>query len=105
MADGSLDARDFARFSGRFRVTVPAVAAHAAGPASPSASPPSAGRADIYSDLVLVTPDAAWPEHQLAFTVRGSANRSRFVLAGCNVTGRRRRSREVGFRYVVIDLP
>ena len=41
----------------------------------------------------------------LAFTVRGSANRSRFVLAGCNVTGAATDVTDVGFRYVVIDLP
>ena len=48
-------------------------------------APEQAG-ADISGDLVLATPDGSWPERALAFTVRGSANSSRFVLAGCNVT-------------------
>ena len=54
---------------------------------------------------MLVTPDSSWPERALAFTVRGSANRWRFVLAGCNVTDTATDEVEVGFRYVVIDLP
>ena len=52
-----------------------------------------------------MTPDASWPERSLAFTVRGSATRSRFVLAGCNATNSGTAQVEVGFRYVVIDLP
>ena len=105
VADGSLDARDVARFSGRFRVTVPAVADHDCWSGEPVGLAPEQAGADISGDLVLATPDSAWPERQLAFTVRGSANRSRFVLAGCNATRTPTTETEVGFRYVVIDLP
>lgn len=104
LADGSLDARDVARFSGRFRVTVPAVAKHTCWSGEPVGLAPEQAGSDISGDLVLVTPDSSWPERSLAFTVRGSANRSRFVLAGCNATEAATTEIEVGFRYVVIDL-
>jgi hypothetical protein len=105
IADGTLDTRDFARFSGRFRVTVPAVPANSCWSGEPVGLAPEAAQADISSDLVLVTPDAAWPEDKLAFTVRGSANKTRFVLAGCNVTNVATQPIDAGFRYVVLDLP
>ena len=105
VADGSLDARDVSRFSGRFRVTVPAVIPQDCWSGEPVGLAAEQAGADISGDLVLVTPDSAWPERQLAFTVRGSANRSRFVLAGCNATKTPTTETEVGFRYVVIDLP
>jgi hypothetical protein len=105
VADGSLDARDVARFSGRFRVTVPAVLPRTCWSGEPVGLAPEQANADIAGDLVLATPDSAWPERQLAFTVRGSANRSRFVLAGCNATDTKTDELEAGFRYVVIDLP
>ena len=105
VADGSLDARDSARFWGRFRVNVPAVKLRECWSGEPVGLAPEQAGADIAGDLVLVTPDSSWPERALAFTVRGSASRSRFVLAGCNVTGADTEAVEVGFRYVVIDLP
>ena len=105
VADGSLDARDTARYSGRFRVSVPKVVRSTCWSGEPVGLAPEQAGADISGDLVVVTPDAAWPERSLAFTVRGSATRSRFVLAGCNVTAADTDAVEVGFRYVVIDLP
>lgn len=105
VADGSLDARDSARFWGRFRVSVPKVVHGTCWSGEPVGLAPEQAGADIAGDLVLVTPDASWPERSLAFTVRGSATRSRFVLAGCNVTASDTDPVEVGFRYVVIDLP
>jgi hypothetical protein len=105
VADGSLDARDVARYSGRFRVTVPAVAPRECWSGEPVGLGPEQAGADISGDLVLVTPDASWPERTLAFTVRASANRSRFVLAGCNATAAASAEVEAGFRYAVIDLP
>jgi hypothetical protein len=105
IADGSLDARDTARFSGRFRITVPAVEPQTCWSGEPVGLAPEQAGADISGDLVLATPDSAWPERQLAFTVRASANRSRFVLAGCNSNKAATTEVDVGFRYVVIDLP
>jgi hypothetical protein len=105
IADGTLDSRDIARFSGRFRVTVPVVARHACWSGEPVGLAPEVAKADISGDLVLVTPDASWPQDKLAFTVRGSANPSRFVLAGCNVTDAPTTATEIGFRYVVLDIP
>jgi hypothetical protein len=106
VADGSLDSRDVARFSGRFRVTVPVVPERRCWSGEPVGLAPEQADADISGDLVLVTPDASWPEDRLSFTVRNSANRSRFVLAGCNATASGPTPEvEVGFRYAVIDLP
>ena len=105
VADGSLDARDSSRYSGRFRVTVSAVAPGTCWSREPVGLAAEQAGADISGDLVLATPDSSWPERSLAFTVRGSANKSRFVLAGCNVTSAATTEVEVGFRYVVIDLP
>lgn len=105
VADGTLDSRDVTRFSGRFRVTVDDVAADSCWAAEPVGLAPEAAHADIAGDLVLVTPDAGWPADKLAFTVRLSATLGRFVLAGCNVTTTKVPSREVGFRYAVIDIP
>lgn len=105
VADGSLDSRDVARFSGRFRVTVPSVPGDACWSGEPVGLGPEQVGADISGDLVLVTPDEAWPERQLSFTVRNSANRSRFVLAACNATGTGTAGVDVGFRYAIVDLP
>jgi hypothetical protein len=105
VADGSLDARDLARYHGRFRVSLPAVPAGECWSGEPVGLAAEEAGADISGDLVLVTPDDAWPERELAFTVRNSSNRSRFVLAGCNATGRASEARDVGFRYAVVELP
>jgi len=105
VADGTLDSRDVTRFSGRFRVNVPAVGPQKCWSGEPVGLAPEAAGADISADLVLVTPDSAWPEDKLAFTVRASANRTRFVLAGCNVTGTSTAPVDAGFRYAVIDIP
>jgi hypothetical protein len=105
IADGSLDARDVGRYFGRFRVTLPAVAPQECWSGEPVGLAPEQAGADISGDLVVATPDSAWPERQLAFTVRSSGNRSRFVLAGCNATKTATTAVEVGFRYVVVDLP
>ena len=105
VADGSLDARDFARFSGRFRITVPRVDPGKCWSGEPTGLAPEQAGADISGDLVLVTPAEGWPEKSLAFTARNSANDSRFVLAGCNVTTAAVQSFEVGFRYAVVAIP
>lgn len=105
VADGSLDARDVARYSGRFRIAVPAVPANTCWSGEPVGLAPEQAGADISSDLVVVTPDAGWPERQLAFTARNSADKRRFVLAGCNVTAATSAPADVGFRYVVIHIP
>src|SRR3954452_24256761 len=55
VADGSLDSRDLARFSGRFRISVPAAVAHACWSGEPVGLAPEAAGADISGDLVLVT--------------------------------------------------
>jgi hypothetical protein len=105
IADGALQAQDIARFYGRFRITVPQVAAGTCWSGEPAGLAPEQAGANISQDLVIATPDAGWPEDRLGFTVRNSANTSRFVLAGCNRTGQAQPTFEVGFRYVVIDLP
>jgi hypothetical protein len=105
LANGSLTASQIGRFWGRFRITIPAVPPGTCWSGEPAGLTAELAHADISQDVVLVTPDARWPEDRLSFTVRNSANPTRFVLAGCNRTGMRVDSFEVGFRYVVIDLP
>jgi hypothetical protein len=107
VADGTLDSRDIARFSGRFRTTIGMgqIKPGECWSGEPVGLAPEVAKADISGDLVLVTPDASWPETKLAFTVRNSANTSRFVLAACNTTSASVPSTEVGFRYAVIDIP
>jgi hypothetical protein len=105
LANSSLTAAQLGRFWGRFRITVPNVGANSCWSGEPTGLAPELAGADISQDVVLVTPDARWPENQLSFTVRSSANPMRFVLAGCNRTGGLVPGFEVGFRYVVIDLP
>ena len=106
VADGSLSAADLGRFYGLFRVTIPLIPEFSCWSGEPTGLAPETRGADISSDLVLVTPGSAWPEKSLAFTVRNSSgNRSRFVLAACNVTGGDTPQFTANFRYLVIDLP
>ena len=105
IASGALTASQISRFWGRFRIQVPAVGAGMCWSGEPAGLAPELGNVDISQDLVLATPDHRWPEDRLAFTVRNSANPTRFVLAGCNRTTSAVPAFEVGFRYVVIDLP
>jgi hypothetical protein len=105
VANGSLTAADLGRFWGRFRIEIPDVPPATCWSGEPAGLAPEAASADISQDVVLVTPDFHWPEDRLAFTVRNSANPSRFVLAGCNRTATPVSAFEVSFRYVVIDLP
>ena len=105
IANGSVGASDLSRFWGRFRIAVPAISAGTCWSGEPAGLTPELAGADISQDLVLVTPDTRWRHPQLSYTVRISANPTRFVLAGCNRTVSRVDGFEVGFRYVVIDLP
>ena len=105
IADGSLDARDIGRFHGRFRVNVPDITPGSCWAAEPAGLAPEQAGADISQDLVVVTPDSFWPSDRLAFTVKNSGNHQRFVLSGCNRTGMQIEAFEVGFRYLIIDLP
>jgi hypothetical protein len=105
LASGSLTAAQLGRFWGRFRIEIPDIPMGSCWSGEPTGLTPELAGADISQDVVLVTPDSRWPEDRLAFTVRNSGNPTRFVLAGCNRTGMLVPHFEVGFRYVVIDLP
>jgi hypothetical protein len=107
IADGSLGAQDVGRFYGRFRVAIPAIPAGQCWSAAPRGLAPELAGADISQDLVIVTPGADWPQDQLAFTVTNDGNPSRFVLSACNPATLLPvvPAFEVGFRYLVIDLP
>jgi hypothetical protein len=105
IANGSLTAAQLGRFWGRCRIEVPDVPAGMCWSGEPAGLTPELAGVDISQDVVLVTPDSRWPEDRLAFTVRTSANPTRFVLAGCNRTATPVPHFEVGFRYVIIDLP
>jgi hypothetical protein len=106
VADGSLDARDLGRYWGRFRVHVPKIDPSKCWAAEPTGLAPERARADISDDVVLVTPDSRWPSDRVSFTVTNSGNPSRFVLSGCNrSTSVAVQPFEVGFRYLVVNLP
>jgi len=107
LANGSLSAAELGRFWGRFQIRVPEpIAPDECWSGEPAGLAPELARVDISQDVVLVTPDERWPEDRLSFTVRSSANPMRFVLAGCNRSEVRTVPPfEVGFRYVIIDLP
>jgi hypothetical protein len=107
LARGTLSAAQIGRFWGRFQIRIPeAIGPDECWSGEPAGLAPELARVDISEDVVLVTPDERWPEDRLAFTVRNSANPMRFVLAGCNRSEAATvQPFEVGFRYVIIDLP
>jgi hypothetical protein len=105
VADGSLGAQDIARFWGRFRVEIPEIAAGACWSAAPAGLAPEVAGADISQDLVVVTPGADWPDRALSFTVSNDGEVGRFVLQACNPGAAAHPAFEVGFRYMVIDIP
>jgi hypothetical protein len=105
IADGSLAAQDFGRFFGRFRVQIPAIPASGCWSAAPTGLAPELAGADISQDLVVVTPGADWPDRTLSFSVSNDGDPRRFVLQACNPTAATSTAVEIGFRYLVIDLP
>jgi hypothetical protein len=107
VANGSLSAADLGRFWGRFRSTIGPIAHGECWSGEPAGLPPELAGVDISNDLVLVQPDDRWLERRLTFNVRASSIPSRFVLAACNVGAPNQavEAREVGFRYLIIDLP
>ena len=107
VANGSLSAADLGRFWGRFRATIGPITSGECWSGEPAGLPPELARADISNDLVLVQPDDHFIERRITFNVRASSNPSRFVLAACNVGAPHEEipASEVGFRYLVIDLP
>jgi hypothetical protein len=105
IADGSLGAQDLGRFHGRFRVRIPSIPANRCWSAAPTGLAPELAGADISQDLVVVTPGADWPDRSLSFNVSNDGEPDRFVLQTCNPTDTAAPAVEVGFRYMVIDLP
>jgi hypothetical protein len=111
VADGSLRAVDFARFSGRFRTQIGPIPVGKCWSGEPAGLAPEVAGADISTDLILISPDDRWLERRLTFSVRASANHSRFVIAACNLgipldetTLAPVTQREVSFSYAVIDV-
>jgi hypothetical protein len=111
VADGSLGARDFARFHGRFRALIGPIPFGKCWSGEPAGLPPERAGANISGDLVLVTPDDQWVERRVTFTVRASANPSRFVLAACNVGtpidgggAVEIEQRDISFSYLIIAV-
>jgi hypothetical protein len=111
VANGSLGAADLGRFWGRFRSTIGPIPRGKCWSGEPAGLLAELAGVDISNDLVLVQPDDRWIERRVTFTVRASSNPSRFVLAACNVgapvdeAAIDLEAREVGFRYLIIDLP
>jgi hypothetical protein len=110
IADGSLTARELGRFYGRFRLTapIPALQPGQCWAGVPSNLPAERARVDISQDLVLVTPDASWPEKTLSITVRvepAQPKPGRFALAACNGTGKPSEPFTPSFSYLIVDLP
>jgi hypothetical protein len=108
IADGSLTARDLGRFSGRFRLTDPIVVpAGKCWSGVPADLPAERAGADISNDLVIVTPDAAWPEATLTLMVKtepAMPTPGRFTLAACNQTTAAATVTPT-FSYLIVDLP
>jgi hypothetical protein len=111
VADGTLRAADFTRFHGRFRSQIGPIPIGKCWSGEPAGLAPELAGADISDDLVLISPDDRWVERRVTFTVRSSANPSRFVLAACNVGIPLDETllapvaqREVSFSYLIIDV-
>jgi hypothetical protein len=106
VANGSLSAADLGRFWGRFRSTIGPIKWGECWSGEPAGLPPELAGVDISNDLVIVQPDDRFLERRITFNVRASSNPSRFVLAACNIEGIGQvDAYEVGFRYLIIDLP
>ena len=110
IADGSLTARELARFYGRFKLSdaIPALDHGDCWSGVPAGLAAERAGVDISQDVVLVTPDATWPQNQLSLTVKvesTAAKRGRFVLAACNVGSGQSQPFKPSFSYVVLDLP
>jgi hypothetical protein len=111
VADGSLGARHFARFHGRFSVEIGRIPFGRCWSGEPIGLAPERAGANIGGDVVLVTPDDQWVERRVTFTVRASANPSRFVLAACNVgvpidgpSEPEVAARAISFSYLILDV-
>jgi hypothetical protein len=110
IADGSLTARELGRFHGRFQLKdpIPALGSGDCWSGVPSGLAAEQANADISQDLVIVTPDASWPQNQLTLTVKTESTtvkRGRFVLAACNVGGGTTTAFRPSFQYLVVDVP
>jgi hypothetical protein len=110
IADGSLTAREIGRFYGRFSLSanIPALQPGHCWSGVPTGLAAERAGADISQDVVLVTPDASWPQDQLTLTVKVESTasvRGRFVLAACNAGSSGTTAFKPSFSYVVIDLP
>jgi hypothetical protein len=111
VADGALRAVDFSRFRGRFRAQIGPIPFGRCWSGEFAGLAPELAGADIRDDLMLVSPDDRWVERRVTFTVRASSNRSRFVLAACNVGipvdgvgDADVPQHEVSFSYAIIDV-
>jgi hypothetical protein len=113
IADGSLLARDIARFSGRFSVDIPPIPAGQCWSREPVLD--NLAGTNINGDVVEVTPDGSWPrvkqdadhEYALSLTVYNSAAPDRFVLSVCNPSDTKTMPTaptRVSFSYVVLDV-
>lgn len=104
VADGGLDARDIGRFWGHFSITVGPVLAGKCWQGDPVGLAPERSGADISSDLIKVTPGAAWPG-SLTFASRVSTTSSRFTILACNPTTATVAAVLVPFNYIIINVP
>jgi hypothetical protein len=114
IADGGLSANDLGRFWGHFTIPeIPLVKAHECWSGVPTGRAPERAGADIRGDVILITPTERFPERSLTFMARLQAydpakpeTKSQFVLAACNPTDVDVPAvSNVGFNYVIIDVP
>jgi hypothetical protein len=109
ITDGTLDARDLGRFTGRFRLSdTIVVPAHQCWSGVPADLPAERAKVDISQDLVVVTPDSSWPEDALTFMAKVEPPQptpGRFTLAACNMTGSPVTLNKPSFRYLIVELP
>jgi hypothetical protein len=110
VADGSLTARELGRFYGSFQLStpIPALPEDECWSGVPSGLAAERANADISQDLVIVTPDATWPQNQLTLMAKVEstvAKRGRFVLAACNAGAGTTTAFRPSFRYLIVDVP
>jgi hypothetical protein len=100
--DGSLAAKDIARFSGTFNLAVPTLQPEQCFGATPDGLIPT--NTELQSDLIIGTPPADWPD-ALTFTIHRAASvANKFRVAICNASNVPTPAGGGLFRYAVLGI-
>jgi len=100
VADGTLRARDVARFWGIADLDFAPIGAGACGAMAVTPQ----GGVDISQDLVVAYPARDWPADRLTYSVRGGGGADQFAVVACNRTLLPTDPAPVRFRYAVIGF-